>query len=424
MKRVSAGGLKNGFRFYTQLDAYTHVSGVGGKVGSVHDPPNSHGLSLRGICHLNEHIVGTYSRDDELKFEKYGCGPEEKVNIRVNHTSTFFGHGHLLKREQMLELFDIIARGVRHPTIDQAAVDREGAAVLNEYYLHGIDLMEDLLSAAIHQAMYEKNPAKNRIDCEPEDLARIEVKDIQKFFKAYFVPNNMFAVLLGPSFHKAREIAEKYFGDLEPRTVPPLNYDYSETRPALVTPKLIEIERKGIHQYHVAVGFPTNPYGDKDDEVLDVLSYILRWRMRESLRAQNTELGKGTYRAKKFTSRSSVHGMIYAAFATPSKDFAFWGLEKILEICNDLKNKWVLNDELEAMSGKLYNGYVEDFTIAPDELSERIIEAAANGDEDMRRLNSFLGRLSRVGKKSIMRVANEYFTTPNYVAVIIKPVMQ
>lgn len=416
MKRVSVGVLKNGFRFYTQMDTRTHVSGIGIRVGSVHDPPKS-----RGICHLAEHIIGGYDKEDELKFEEYLCGPEEDINIRVDHTSTFYGHGHLLKREYMLELFGIMARGVKNPTINQQAIETERAAVLNEYFLRGTDAMESRIHALMHQAMYTTNPARNRIDCEPNELLRISPEDAQRFFENYYAPNNMFAVILGPSFRNARKIAEEYFADLPQRPVPSLRYDFSDTRPVISGPKIIQVDQKGIHQYHVAVGFPTDPYGSKDDEALDVLADIWRWRIREALRNQNREWGKGTYRTLAFTPRSFVHGMIYITFATPDENFALWGIEKILEICSALKTGWVLNDELVAMSNKAYNQYVEDFTFGPNHLAERIIEAAANGDENMRRLNSFLGRLSRVGKKSIMRVANEYFTTPDHIAVIIRP---
>jgi len=422
MKRVSAGMLKNGFRFYTQLDTRAHVSGIGVKVGSIHDPTGLvGGICHRGMCHLVEHVLGGYSRKDELKFEEYLCGPEENINIRVDHSSTFYGHGMLLRREYVLELFEIITRGLKEPVINQEALKRERAAVLNEYYLHGIDAMESHIHDLIHQAMYERNPAKNRIDCEPDELFQISVDDIRRFIASYYVPNNMFAVILGTPFRKVKRIAEELFGELPSRQIPQLAYDFSDTRPILTTPKIIEMERKGIHQYHVAVGFPTNPYGSKDDEALEVLSHIWRWRLREVLRGQNYEWGGGTYRALKFIPHSFVHGMIYITFATPSTDFARAGIDRIIAECDSLKTQKAPSDEFNAMWKKVYNNYVEDFEIAPEQLSERIIEAAANGDEDMHRLNSFLGRLSNVTRKRVMRAANEYFTTPNYVAIIIKP---
>lgn len=422
MKRVSAGVLKNGFRFYTQLDDRTHVSGIGVKAGSVHDPPEHQGTAHRGMAHCVEHIIGSYSQADELTLERYQCGPEENINIFVDHTSSFFGHDMLLRREHMLELFRIFAGGLKHPQLQQETLDGEKAAVLNEYYLRGIDAMESLIHDLMHQVMYEKNPARNRIDCEPGELAQITMRDVRAFIKKYYVPNNMFAVILGPSFRKARTMAEEYFGDLTPRDVPPLTYDSSENHPIRRTgPKIVEVPRPGIHQYHVAVGFPIEPFGHKDDEAVQVLSHIWRWRLREALRRQNREFGKGTYRALTFVPQTFLHGMIYATFATPDVDFAKAGTEKILAECRALQTKWVGDDELTAMRDKLYHGYVEDFTILPDELALRIIHAAANGDEEMHRLNSYLGRLNRVGKKSILRVANEYFTADSPVSVVIKP---
>lgn len=417
MKRVSVGALKNGFRFYTQLDDRAHVSGIGVKAGSIHDP-----LAFRGMCHVAEHMTGRYSREQELKFEEYLCGPEENINIRIDHSSTFFGHDLLLRREHMLELFGIIANGMKNPTIDREALESEKAAVLNEYYLRGVDAMESHIHDLMHQAMYKRNPVRNRIDCEPEEIRCATAEDVQVFVRSHYVPNNMFAVILGPSFRKAKDMAEQYFGEMQPSVIPFLAYDFSENRPSISELKYREEERVGIHQYHVAVGFPTEPMGDKDDEALDVLSEIWRWRIRTALRDQNCAWGKGAYRVLSFTPRSFAHGMIYITFATPSEDFARFGIERIITECNALKTKWVRNDELTAMSNKLYHGYVEDLTQSPGKLAERIISAAANGDEDMRRLNSFLGRLARVGKKSLMRVANEYFTTPNYVAALIKPV--
>ncbi len=374
------------------------------------------------MCHLTEHILGSFSREGELKFEEYECGPEENVNIRVDRYSTFYGHDLLSRREHMLELFDIIANGLLHPVINQESLERERAAVYNEYFLRGIDDMESLVDDILHEAMYELNPVRNRIDCEPNELLQIKVEDIQSFVRKYYTPNNMFAVILGPPFQKVKRIAEKYFSELPASPLPPLPRDLSEKRPYLSGVKTLEVERVGIHQFHVAVGFPTEPYGSKDDEALDVLSHIWAWRIREVLRDENREWGKGTYRALTFTPRSFAHGMIYATFATPSEDFARLGIERILGECEKLKTAWVLNDELITMSNKLYYSYLDAFNASPDQLAEMIIDAATNGDFEAQRLNSFLGRLARVGKKSLLRVANEYSTTPNHVQALIKPV--
>ena len=416
MKRVSAGILNNGFRFYTQHDTRSQVFGIGVRAGSIHDPSGKSGMS-----HLTEHVLARYSREEELKFEECGCGPDEDgINIRTDYVSVFYGHNILLRREYTAELRKIIIENIRNPKITSEALETERAAVLNEYFLRGEDDVEDVVETLMHREMYERNPARNRVDCELGELKSITCADMRQFIRVHYAPNNMFAVVIGPSFQKVKRLCDEYFGELKRFPDVPMVSNCGEARPIFQTPKCVEIERPGIHQYHVAIGFPTNPYGSKDDEALDVLASIWAFRLRLALRDGNREWGKGTYRVLAFTPRSKVHGMIYAWFATWSGASAREGAERIIRECDALKRDWVPDDELAAMRNKLWNIYVDDFNNAPEELCERIIEAAANGDEDMRRLNSYLGRLARVGKKRLNRVANEYFT-PGYLHLLLKP---
>ena len=416
MKRVSAGVLKNGFRFYTQYNSESHVSGIGVRAGSIYDPAGKNGLS-----HLAEHMLTGYSREEELKFEEYGCGPEESgINVRVDRASAFFGHNLLLRREYASELWKIIAGYLNKPRVTRGMLEMEQAAVLNEYFLRGEDKAEDVVETLMHGNMYERNPARNKVDCEPADLKNITCADMRQFVRTYYAPNNLFAIILNLPFQKVKRLCEEYFGDLKTSSDPPTISSRGETRPTFPAPRYVEIERPGIHQYHVAIGFPTNPYGDKDDEALDVIAKIWTFRLRLALRDRNRKWGEGTYRVLSFTPRTRVHGMIYIWFATPSEAFAREGAERVVKECEVLKRDPVPDDELAAMSNKLWNAYVDDFGNTPDQLCERIIAAATNGDEDMRRLNSYLGRLARVGKKSLNRVANEYFT-PGYLHLLLKP---
>ena len=423
MKRVSFGVLPNGFRFYTQYSSQSHVGGIGVKAGSIHDPPN-----FRGMAHLTEHLLGTLDLEKELKLEEYMCGPDEEINVRTNFVSTFYGCGLILRREHVLDIFDMFASRLANPAarISEENIDgarkllAEQAAVHNEYFLRGKDLPEDELLALVNFHMYETNPARNRVDCEPEELRSIRVGDMRKFVRSYYVAGNMFAVLLNIPFRKTRKLVEKYFGDL-PAVGPPKPPTINEIRPALSGGKRIELCRPGTHQFHVAIAFPTWPYGHKDDIALDLLSEILRFRLRWRLRCENIEWEKGVYRAYAFTEKTFAHGMVGAYFATLSKDFAERGIEIILEECQRLKSEWVPNNEIVAMHNKLYNLHFDAFENSMGELCEMIIDAVCNGDDEVRGLNSYVGSLSRVGKKTLIRVANEYLDTKNHLQVIIAP---
>ena len=58
--------------------------------------------------------------------------------------------------------------------------------------------------------------------------------------------------------------------------------------------------------------------------------------------------------------------MIYIWFATPSEAFAREGAERVVKECEVLKRDPVPDDELAAMSNKLWNAYVDDFGNTPD----------------------------------------------------------
>lgn len=419
VKPVSFGTVKsNDFPFYA---CFTHgngwVSGVGVKAGSIHDPRNAIGMN-----HLVEHIIGGFSNDEELLCEAYACGPDEGINIRVDRSSTSYGHDDLLTRRQMFDLFDIFARNVLLPEkITQETLERERAAVLNEYYLHGTDWLENAIDDWMHALMYEEgtNPASSRIDCEPDQLAKITVRDVQRYYRANYGVDTMFGIVTDVPYKRVKRIAEEKFGHLKPTGRPPIYVPHA--RPILRDSKRFEVEKKGIRQYHVAIGFPTFPYGHHDDIAIDILGYIWRWRLWEILRIANRKWGEGTYRVRVYTSRTFANGMIYIWFATPSQEFAQKGAEAILRECARLREELVDDKLFAAFKDKLRNLYKYAFEKAPGELYELIMKAACNGDPEMKGLNSYLERLNRVGKKTIRRVANEYFTPNGYVQLVIKP---
>lgn len=415
MQRVTTGVLKNGFRFYAHINPRDHVSGVGIRVGSVHDPPEKSGL-----CHLTEHMMANFSRDEELTWAAYAG--KDDTNIRIDRTSTFYGHDDLFRREYMLELFDIIVKHMRHPALERTHLIRtEQSAVRNEYLEYGKDCIADTIESLLHQNMYKKNPVRNRIDCMEEDLKRITVRDVTEWVKTYHVANNMFAIVLGPSFQKVKKKIEESFSDFPARPIPPLLYDGTEPLPILPGIQSVEHAWPGIHQWHAAIAFPIPPLSGKDDEVFSVLSRILEFRVSDAIRRQNYEWDGGTYHPQVELFRSRLHGMLAVIYSTPAEESVRICEEKIIAECASLRARWVQEKELWAMRIALHDAYVGAFQEYSSVLAEMIIEATTSGDEELQRLTSYLGRLADVGMKSIRRVANEYLTPDRYLRVIIKP---
>lgn len=421
MQPVSVGVLKqNGMRFYAHFDRIAHVSGIGVRCGSLYDPRGK-----RGMAHAVEHAITRRSqrytqRQVSMLLWKFLGRPDDRFMIQTDWTSTFYGHDSLLRKEHMLQVFDVMASFVRDQVVEQEIRDSEWAAVHQEYFLRGIDDMEDLLEALMHEIIYTRNPARNRIDCEPDELRTITVQEARQFILRHYVPNNMFVILLGPSYKEAKRLVRRHFSDWSPGIVPTLEYDKTDDVPILTSVKSATVTRPGIHQYHVAIGFPTETYLSKDAETLDVLARILEIRLYEKLRLENHDFEKGAYRVYVITRRTFAHGLLFVHFATASREFAEEGREVVIREMERLKQDFAQDDERDAAIGNLDLEYLDDLHNTPGQLANRIIEAASNGDERLIHLHAFRDSLHRVGKKRILSVANKYFT-PNHVHVVISP---
>jgi len=422
--KVKFGDLKNGLRYYGQYDwsGRTWVSGVGVMAGSIHDPRGKSGLA-----HVTEHLITSVSKkypdlgENNALFRRHLGGRDDDANIFTNRTVTFYGHESLLYRRYMLKMLDILASFV-HPNdriIDPEMAKAELAAIHQEYYLRGVDIMDVFLEDHMHALMYEKNPARNRIDCNVDDLENITTGDVKRFLRRYYVPQNAFVVILGPRFQEVKNMAEKYFDDWESTGGEPgLDYDRSEDFPELKKIKQVEISR-GAHQYHCGIGFPTEPYASPDRAAIEVLARVWEARLGR-LRDDNREFNGGAYRHPVELSRSFVHGMIWAHIATTSNEFEEHAEEIILEETEKLRTDLVSHEELEAEKGKMLDEYRGAFRDSADDLAEMVIEAAANGDPDLVGLHDFRNSLEKVGRRRLRNIANKYFTK-NYARVLIKP---
>lgn len=418
---VKVGQLPNGFRFYSQYDwsGSTNLAGIGVKAGAIHAPPGCVGLP-----HLVEHLLARESLkypplDADLIFKKILGNPDEDINIRIDKISTNFGFGDLLRREDMLLCLDVMAQFLRDRILTSEGIDVEKSAVYNECHLRGRDIMPVLLDDLMHQLVYERNPARYRIDGEIGDIEKIKRSQIKSFINKHYVAGNMFLIVFGPKFDEVRKLAEKYFGDWEAKPQPQFNYDHSDGFPVISSPKSLEVCRD-ISQHHLALGFPTENYMSRDAETLDALAKILAFRLGRRLRDGNREFNGGVYRANVDISRSFIHGLIYASFATVGGEFVKMAESAVIEELQKLKRELVNDRELDAVVYRTDTTYREAFRKAPLTLAEMVIEAVCNGDEELIHLHSFRQRLYKVKPKKILAVANKYFG-PNYIRVLIKP---
>jgi len=421
MKLVSYGRLKNGIMYYSQYDPTSNVSGIGVRRGSIHDPPDR-----RGKFHLIEHVICRSSkkydnRKVDLILEEFMGGPDADINIRIDRTSTFFGHDNLLYRNHVIKCFDMLASLFLDRLVDREGLEVEKAAILQEYYLYGVDVMYNLVGDLMHKVMHDdNNPVRNRIDCEPGELEKITLAEVKQDIKRGYSTENTFVILLGPKFTEAKAMTEKYFGHLPRTSAPVLDHDFSKKFHGLSCARSIIHEQPGIHQSHLAIGFPTGKFMTGDDAAIEILARIWAFRLRMRLREGNINFREGVYRTLVYSPRSFAHGMIYSWLAV-NPSFVSRAEEIVLDECDKLKKDQVVNGEFNAIKNSIRNIYRDAFLKSPGALSELIIQSTCNGDEELVHLHSFLDRWAKVTPRKLREVANKYFTIPNYARVLIRP---
>lgn len=426
MKHVFRDVLPNGIKCYSFPKYNVNVSGIGFRVGSINDPPGKRGISHSGMAHLVEHLLCRESlkypaREAYLQFRKImgGVGGSD-INIRTDKVSTFYGHGDIRRRRYMFTAFDLLASMLQDKIINQNAFDVEASAVLQEYFQSGIDDPGELVDDLLLQVIYETNPIRKRIDCEPEALFDIKLYDVRQFIRRYYVPKNMFVIMLGPKRDVVKNLAQKYFGEWSAKSCPILDYNHSDDYPKLESIKSLELQKPGIHQYHVQIGFPTENYGTKDAEGLDIIAEILNDRLFVRLREENRIIGKGVYHAACYTNRTYVNGLLNIWYATSSEDFHFEAEMRILQEIKNICENLVSSDEFEAVCTRKLDEYWETITGKAGDLSEMIIDSVCNGDDTLKGLHSFPQRHHKLTRRKIREIANKYLTSP-YGKVVLIP---
>ena len=118
---------------------------------------------------------------------------------------------------------------------------------------------------------FEAFPYRNPPGGWPSDVANLRVRDAQAFFDKYYVPANINIAIVGDvNPTEARRLAERYFGPMQAKPLPPLIHTQE---PAQDGPRTAIVESPS--QPLAVLGYKRPDEYDKDDPVYDVLAMIL-----------------------------------------------------------------------------------------------------------------------------------------------------
>ena len=118
---------------------------------------------------------------------------------------------------------------------------------------------------------FQAFPYRNPPGGWPSDVADLRRSQAQAFFEKYYVPANINIAIVGDvNPADARRMAERYFGPMSARPLPPLIHT---REPEQAGPRTAIVESPS--QPLAVIGYRRPDQYDKDDPVYDVLSMIL-----------------------------------------------------------------------------------------------------------------------------------------------------
>ncbi len=262
--------LKNGLTVIVHEDHKAPIVAVSVwyHVGSKDEP-----AGRSGFAHLFEHLMfnGSEHHDDEY------FKPLEKVGVTDINGTTWLDRTNYFETVpkpalEMALFLESDRMGHLLGAIDQKKLDNQRGVVQNEKRQgenRPYGKVFDTLQAALYP---EGHPYHHTTIGSMEDLNAASLEDVKSWFKQYYGPNNAVLVLAGDiTVEEARELAERYFGDIPPG--PPLVHAKAEVPLHAADIRIVMQDR--VPQARIYRVWAVPGRTERTTELLDVAGMVL-----------------------------------------------------------------------------------------------------------------------------------------------------
>lgn len=189
------------------------------------------------------------------------------LRAAVNTDSAQF---HVVLPSNRAELWFLLeAQRLTRPVFRDFYRERDAAAVdyRNRLQANSQTRLLQALAAAAFTAHSYRNPPYGW----PSDFAALRQSEARQFFNRYYAPGNLTIAIAGDIRpEEARRLAEKYFGPIPARPLPP---QHSTSEPPQQGPRSVVLENSS--ESLVAIGFKRPDEFDRDDPLLDLLQFVV-----------------------------------------------------------------------------------------------------------------------------------------------------
>lgn len=298
---------------------------------------------------------------------------------------------------------------MRSLAVTQENLDNQRDAVKEEKRLRYDNQPYGQIFDLINQMIYKNFTNAHSTIGSMEHLDAATVEDVQEFFRIYYAPNNAVLVISGAfETETAKELVEKYFGDIPAQNLPPA-LDVSEPREVAETYQ--EYEDKLAPLPAFLIGWKIPPRRTKEFHALYLAGKILYDGDSSRLYQKLVKGEESVVQLFGFTDeRRGPSSIFIGAIPKPEKD-----LSKIREVImheiNDIATHGIKPAEMQ----KLHNGLLNDTVRVRQSSMARAQHIAeyALYDGDPTLVNSELDELLAITPDDIQAAVAEYLNNEN-----------
>lgn len=378
------------------------------KVGAKDDP-----AGRSGFAHMFEHMM--FKSTKNMKNEMLDRLTEDVGGF--NNASTWYDYTNyyeVVPANYLETLLWAEADRMVNLNVDEKNFASERDVVKEEYRQSVLAPPYGRFFNAIDVRSFPADAIRRTVIGSLEDLSAATLEDAQKFYRAFYRPDNATLIVVG-DFDAAQlnNWVDKYFAKIE--------------KPASEIPYLVndEVERAGEKRFDakapnvplpaVALSYLTPNAKSEDTAVLQVMEAIMSSGESSRLYQELVYKQQAASEIGVYTTLS-VRKSLFAPFAIAAGGKKIEDVEKaLLAEVNKMKTAPVSAAELEKAKNQLITNALA--AIETNDGKAVVLGRAEVLQGDAREANKQIERLNAVSAADIQRVAQKYFTDNNRVVI-------
>jgi len=249
-----------------------------------------------------------------------------------------------------------------------------------------------------------------------EDLNKVDVNDLKRFFMRWYGPNNA-TLTIGGDIDAKQTLAwvEKYFGSI-PRG--PEVKNVTLPAPVLTSDRYVSITDNYAKLPLLLIDYPGVKMYDKDQSALDALSLIIG-QGKNSILYKNFIKSRKATDAQMFSTNSELAGDI-AIEMMPFPGQTLADMKKLLDDSfTEFEKRGVTDEDLERFKGSAEANFINGVASVSGKVSELAASQTFTGNPNQ--IGRELNDIRKVTKEDVMRVYNQYIKGKAAVMLSVLP---